>query len=132
MKLSGIVNYVGINSEEDSRRTILMLEPDIESLNKMDELLKTKENYYSVPLKEGSGNNEGKLLIKCQSKFNVKIFENAEESDIEIEEIGKESTVDVDVAIKETTYKRKKCIVAYLTAINVVDLVEPTAYNPFA
>lgn len=131
MKLSGIVNYIGVNTEEDSLRTILMLEPDAPSLAKMEELLETKENYYSVPLKEGTGDNLGKTLIKCQSKFNVKMFENAEESDMEIEEIGRESSVEVDVAIKETTYKRKKCLVAYLGAINVVDLVEPTTYNPF-
>ena len=51
--------------------------------------------------------------------------------DISIEEIGKGSTVQLFVGVGEQTYKKKRFLVCYLKSINVLDLVEKTAFNPF-
>lgn len=133
--VSGKFFYASKTRTEDgsSEKTILMLEPDDKSLEKMEKAIESL-NYKgnTTPIKIGTDANEGKVFIKAQTKYDIQMYFNASpEDDITIEQIGRGSEIAIEVKIDSVTFKRKESICAYLKAINIVTLEEPIEYNPF-
>lgn len=121
------VKYAGI---EDGKVTLtLYLTPEQESdLDRVYEEVDT-EGCVSTPTKF---DREGKLYFKAVTRYSVKIYENGKESDsISFGDIGKESEVEANVSIGISKYKGRAFIVAYLNAVNIIDMVWKKPYNPF-
>lgn len=84
------------------------------------------------PVKIGTDENEGRTFLKVHSRFDVAIYDNKIETDeIDFSNIGRCSLVEVAFTVKEGKYKNRKYQSAYLRAVNVIDLVEYVASNPF-
>lgn len=121
------VKYAGI---EDGKATLtLYLTPEQESdLDRVYEEVDT-EGCTSTPTKV---DREGKLYFKAVTIYTVKIYENGKESDsISFGDIGSESEVVANVSIGISKYKGRAFLVAYLKAVNIIDMVWKKPYNPF-
>lgn len=128
INLTGRVVFNGMMQE----KRILLIEPDQNEIQELEEEIRNEFPKVSgTPIKEGTENNEGKFLFKTQSKYSVNIYDNGVMVDMDISEIGVDSNVTVNVKLDETAYRGKKHLCAYLKAVNILDLVEGTDYNPF-
>lgn len=126
-KMTGTVEFCGKTNEQEKNTIILSLGEN--QIAKIRELIGDEAAYDGIPLKE---TEDGRTVFKSSSKFDVTIYDDGTESDeIQIENIGKGSTVQIFFSIGESVYKRKHFCVAYLKAINVIDFVESTKFNPF-
>lgn len=124
-KITGIVSFAG-KSREDEKNVVIIHLTD-EQITALTALF--EGDYESTPLKV---TEDGELVLKTSSKYDVPIYDNGEiTEEIGIEEIGKGSAVQLFVGAGEQTYKRKKFLVCYLKSINVLDMVEKTTFNPF-
>ena len=121
------VKYAGI---EDGKATLtLELTPEQESaLDRVYEEVDT-EGCTSTPTKV---DREGKLYFKATSRYAVRVCENGKESDsISFDDIGPESEVVANVSIGISKYRGRAFLVAYLSAINIIDMVWKKPFNPF-
>lgn len=121
------VKYVGI---EDGKTTLtLYLTPEQESdLDRVYEEVDT-EGCASTPTKV---DRDGKLYFKSVTRYAVKVYENGKESDsISVGDIGEGSEVVANVSIRISKYRGGTFLVAYLSAINIIDMVWKKPYNPF-
>lgn len=126
-KITGKVVYAG--KERESDKNVVSIKVTPETMEKFKGFLDDSSEYVSTPVKE---DKEGNEYIKFQSKFGVDIYEGKElESDYALEEIGKESTVQIFAGLKEQIFKRKKFIVAYVKAISIIDFKEKEVFNAF-
>lgn len=130
MIITGTVKYCGtIDNDGTAQKNISILIP----ADKYDEVIEkagidtTKEN---IPVKPA---DDGKhFIVKAHSRYPVSIFENAMESDIDIDTIGENSEVEIDVKMVEGKFKGKPYQTFYLKGINIKEYVEKQPYNPFA
>nr|DAV52155.1 MAG TPA: Oxysterol-binding protein [Caudoviricetes sp.] len=121
------VKYAGI---EDGKATLtLSLTPEQESaLDRVYEEVDT-EGCASTPTKV---DREGKLYFKAVTRYAVKVYENGKESDsISVGDIGEGSEVVANVSIGISKYRGRAFLVAYLSAINIIDMVWKKPFNPF-
>lgn len=121
------VKYAGI---EDGKATLtLFLTPEQESaLDRVYEEVDT-EGCASTPTK---CDRDGKLYFKAVTRYVVKVYENGKESDsISVGDIGEGSEVVANVSIGISKYRGRAFIVAYLSAINIIDMVWKKPFNPF-
>lgn len=121
------VKYVGI---EDGKVTLtLSLTPEQESaLDRVYEEVDT-EGCASTPTKV---DRDGKLYFKAVTRYSVKVYENGKESDsISVGDIGEGSEVVANVSIGISKYRGRAFLVAYLSAINIIDMVWKKPFNPF-
>lgn len=121
------VKYAGI---EDGKVTLtLSLTPEQESaLDRVYEEVDT-EGCASTPTKV---DRDGKLYFKAVTRYAVKVYENGKESDsISFDDIGSESEVVANVSIGISKYMGRAFLVAYLSAINIIDMVWKKPFNPF-
>jgi len=121
------VKYAGI---EDGKVTLtLSLTPEQESaLDRVYEEVDT-EGCASSPTKV---DREGKLYFKAVTRYAVKVYENGKESDsISVGDIGEGSEVVANVSIGISKYRGRAFLVAYLSAINIIDMVWKKPFNPF-
>lgn len=121
------VKYAGI---EDGKVTLtLSLTPEQESaLDRVYEEVDT-EGCASTPTKV---DKDDKLYFKATSRYAVKVYENGKESDsISVGDIGKGSDVVANVSIGISKYRGRAFLVAYLSSINVIDMVWKKPFNPF-
>ncbi len=121
------VKYAGV---EDGKATLtLALTPEQESaLDYVYEEVDT-EGCTSTPTKM---NGNGELYFKATSRYAVKVYENGKESDsISFDDIGKESEVIASVSIAISRYRGRAFLVAYLSAVNIIDMVWKKPFNPF-
>lgn len=121
------VKYAGI---EDGKATLtLELTPEQESaLDRVYEEV-DKEGCASTPTKV---DREGKLYFKAMTRYAVKVYENGKESDsISVGDIGEGSEVVANVSIGISKYRGRAFLVAYLSAINIIDMVWKKPFNPF-
>ena len=121
------VKYAGI---EDGKATLtLSLTPEQESaLDRVYEEVDT-EGCASTPTKV---DREGKLYLKAVSRYSVEIYENGKDSDsISLADIGPGSEVVANVSIGVSRYKGRAFLVAYLNAVNIIDMVWKKPFNPF-
>lgn len=121
------VKYAGI---EDGKATLtLSLTPEQESaLDHVYEEVDT-EGCASTPTKV---DKDGKLYFKATSRYAVKVYENGKESDsISFGDIGKGSEVVANVSIGISKYRGRAFLVAYLSAVNIIDMVWKKSLNPF-
>lgn len=135
LKINGKIYFAGMDRDDKDKLQVL-LEIDNSKVDKLCTVVPGFDSYDFVPVKTGSADNErtkDKIFFKASSKYDVKIYdERGEETeDIDITELGAGSDVTLFVNIKESEYKRKKGLVAYLSQIKVNEFVEKTAYNPF-
>ena len=121
------VKYAGI---EDGKATLtLYLTPEQENaLDRVYEEVDT-EGCASTPTKV---DREGKLYFKAVTRYAVKVYENGKESDsISFDDIGSESEVVANVSIGISKYRGRAFLVAYLSAVNIIDMVWKKPFNPF-
>lgn len=121
------VKYAGI---EDGKVTLtLSLTPEQESaLDRVYEEVDT-EGCASTPTKV---DRDGKLYFKAVTRYAVKVYENGKESDsISVGDIGEGSEVVANVSIGISKYRGRAFLVAYLSAINIIDMVWKKPFNPF-
>ena len=121
------VKYAGI---EDGKATLtLELTPEQESaLDRVYEEVDT-EGCASTPTKV---DREGKLYFKAVTRYAVKVYENGKESDsISVGDIGEGSEVVANVSIGISKYRGRAFLVAYLSSVNVIDMVWKKPFNPF-
>jgi hypothetical protein len=121
------VKYAGI---EDGKVTLtLSLTPEQESaLDRVYEEVDT-EGCVSTPTKV---DRDGKLYFKAVTRYAVKVYENGKESDsISVGDIGEGSEVVANVSIGISKYRGRAFLVAYLSAINITDMVWKKPFNPF-
>lgn len=121
------VKYAGI---EDGKVTLtLSLTPEQESaLDRVYEEVDT-EGCASTPTKV---DRDGKLYFKAVTRYAVKVYENGKESDsISVGDIGEGSEVVANVSIGISKYRGRAFLVAYLSAINIIDMVWKKQFNPF-
>lgn len=121
------VKYAGI---EDGKATLtLELTPEQESaLDHVYEEVDT-EGCASTPTKV---DKDGNLYFKATSRYAVKVYENGKESDsISVGDIGKDSDVMANVSIGISKYRGRAFLVAYLSSVNVIDMVWKKPFNPF-
>nr|DAE45021.1 MAG TPA: hypothetical protein [Caudoviricetes sp.] len=121
------VKYAGI---EDGKVTLtLSLTPEQESaLDRVYEEVDT-EGCASTPTKV---DRDGKLYFKSATRYAVKVYENGKESDsISVGDIGEGSEVVANVSIGISKYRGRAFLVAYLSAINIIDMVWKKPFNPF-
>lgn len=121
------VKYAGI---EDGKVTLtLSLTPEQESaLDRVYEEVDT-EGCASTPTKV---DKDGKLYFKATSRYAVKVYENGKESDsISVGDIGNGSDVVANVSIGISKYRGRAFLVAYLSSVNVIDMVWKKPFNPF-
>ena len=121
------VKYAGI---EDGKATLtLELTPEQESaLDHVYEEVDT-EGCASTPTKV---DKDGKLYFKATSRYVVKVYENGKESDsISFGDIEKGSDVVANVSIGISKYRGRAFLVAYLSSVNVIDMVWKKPFNPF-
>ena len=75
---------------------------------------------------------DGKLYFKAVTRYAVKVYENGKESDsISVGDIGEGSEVVANVSIGISKYRGRAFLVAYLSAINIIDMVWKKPFNPF-
>lgn len=121
------VKYAGI---EDGKATLtLYLTPEQENaLDRVYEEVDT-EGCASNPTKV---DKDGNLYFKVTSRYAVKVYENGKESDsISFDDIGSESEVVANVSIGISKYRGRAFLVAYLSAVNIIDMVWKKPLNPF-
>lgn len=121
------VKYAGI---EDGKVTLtLSLTPEQESaLDRVYEEVDT-EGCTSTPTKV---DRDGKLYFKAVTRYAVKVYENGKESDsISVGDIGEGSEVVANASIGISKYRGRAFLVAYLSAINIIDMVWKKPFNPF-
>ena len=121
------VKYAGI---EDGKVTLtLSLTPEQESaLDRVYEEVDT-EGCVSTPTKV---DRDSKLYFKAVTRYAVKVYENGKESDsISVGDIGEGSEVVANVSIGISKYRGRAFLVAYLSAINIIDMVWKKPFNPF-
>lgn len=121
------VKYAGI---EDGKVTLtLSLTPEQESaLDRVYEEVDI-EGCASTPTKV---DRDGKLYFKASTRYAVKVYENGKESDsISVGDIGEGSEVVANVSIGISKYRGRAFLVAYLSAINIIDMVWKKPFNPF-
>nr|DAM46778.1 MAG TPA: hypothetical protein [Caudoviricetes sp.] len=121
------VKYAGI---EDGKVTLtLSLTPEQESaLDRVYEEVDI-EGCASTPTKV---DRDGKLYFKAATRYAVKVYENGKESDsISVGDIGEGSEVVANVSIGISKYRGRAFLVAYLSAINIIDMVWKKPFNPF-
>lgn len=121
------VKYAGI---EDGKATLtLELTPEQEdALDRVYEEVDT-EGCASTPTKV---DRDGNLYFKAVTRYAVKVYENGKESDsISVGDIGEGSEVVANVSIGISKYRGRAFLVAYLSAINIIDMVWKKPFNPF-
>lgn len=121
------VKYAGI---EDGKATLtLSLTPEQESaLDHVYEEVDT-EGCASTPTKV---DRDGNLYFKAVTRYAVKVYENGKQSDsISVGDIGEGSEVVANVSIGISKYRGRAFLVAYLSAINIIDMVWKKPFNPF-
>ena len=121
------VKYAGI---EDGKATLtLSLTPEQESaLDHVYEEVDT-EGCASNPTKV---DRDGNLYFKAVTRYAVKVYENGKQSDsISVGDIGEGSEVVANVSIGISKYRGRAFLVAYLSAINIIDMVWKKPFNPF-
>lgn len=121
------VKYAGI---EDGKATLtLYLTPEQE--NAIDHVYEEvdTEGCASTPTKV---DRDGNLYFKAATRYAVKVYENGKESDsISVGDIGESSEVVANVSIGISKYRGRAFLVAYLSAINIIDMVWKKPFNPF-
>ena len=121
------VKYAGI---EDGKATLTLdLTPEQESaLDHVYEEVDT-EGCVSTPTKV---DRDGNLYFKAVTRYVVKVYENGKQSDsISVGDIGEGSEVVANVSIGISKYRGRAFLVAYLSAINIIDMVWKKPLNPF-
>ena len=127
IKVRAKVKYAGV---EDGKSTLtLALTPEKESiLDHVYEEVDT-EGCTSTPTKV---DRNGELYFKASSRYSVKVYENGKESDsISFDDIGKGSEVVASVSIGISKYMGRAFLVAYLSAVNIIDMVWKKPFSPF-
>lgn len=121
------VKYAGI---EDGKATLtLALTPEQEkALDLLYEEVDT-EGCAATPTKV---DKDGVLYLKATSRYAVKVYESGKESDsISLGDIGGGSEVIANVAIGVSKYRGRAFLVAYLSSVNVLDMVWKKPFNPY-
>lgn len=121
------VKYAGI---ENGKATLtLYLTPEQENaLDRVYEEVDT-EGCASTPTKV---DRDGKLYFKATSRYAVKVYENGKESDsISVGDLGEGSEVVANVSIGISKYRGRAFLVAYLSSVNVIDMVWKKPFSPF-
>lgn len=121
------VKYAGV---EDGKATLTLdLTPELESaLDRVYEEVDT-EGCASTPTKMG---RNSELYFKASSRYAVKVYENGKESDsISFDDIGKGSEVVASVSIGVSKYRGRAFLVAYLSAVNIIEMTWKKPFNPF-
>lgn len=133
--IRGIVKFCGKNNDGKNTASIIITQEQADKLTKSLKLLGIEDGISATPIKI---TDDGEILFKAISKYNVPIFENGieqipeDESSIKIKGIGQDSEVQLSFILKEVPYRRQKYQVAYLQSINVLDLVPFETFNAFA
>lgn len=127
INIRSTVKYVGV---EDGKVTLtLELTPEQEkALDIVYEEVDT-EGCTSTPTKV---DKEGSLYLKATSRYAVKVYENGKESDsISMSDIGAGSEIVANVSIGISKYRGRAFLVAYLSSVNVINMVWKKPFNPY-
>lgn len=132
MKCKGTICFLSDIFNEEIERTkinlsLIISKEDYERIS--DECLKLSSKANTIAVKELES---GDFMLKTHTSYAISIYENA----IKMEEpelyFGNGSEVEVAFNLKDGSHRGTKYVTAYLKAINVLNAVERTEYNPFA
>ncbi len=127
INVRSVVKYAGV---EDGKATLTLdLSPEQEkALDLVYEKIDT-EGCMGTPTKV---DKDGSLYLKASSRYSVRVFENGKESDsVSFDDIGKGSEVVANLSLGVSKYRGRAFLVAYLSSVNVLDMVWKKHYNPY-
>lgn len=133
--IKGRVIFAGTNEDKDTGKIkkVITLALEDGQIEKIKAMMGDTSGYEATPLKEA---DNGDIYFKASTSFEVKIYEDGiiteDASNLKIEEIGKDSVIQIFVKLNDVIgLKKKKFIVAYLKSINVIDYRVKEEFNPF-
>lgn len=127
INIRSTVKYAGI---DDGKATLtLALTPEQEKALDLVYEEVDDEGCTSTPTKV---DKHGDLYFKASSRYAVRVCESGKESDsISFDDIGSGAEVVANVSIGVSKYRGRAFLVAYLTSVNVLDMVWKKPYNPY-
>lgn len=135
IKVSGKVAFIG---QQDAQNVITISLTDAQ-VEKIQSLIPNFDEFESTPIKEVTDKKTGEIshVFKAHTGFEVNIYETSKNGgcvlsdEITFDDIGRDSRVSIYVTMKDTQYKRKEYVTAYLKDIFVIDFVPYEKYNAF-
>lgn len=131
MKIKNVtVKYAGVDENNKSTLSVILSPEQVDELH--DKISKefpdVKPSW--LPLKD---DKEGNVFLKTITNYTPNFYDHGYETDDfgGVAQIGKGGTVDIFFTMKETRFRGKSGITAYLKAVNVLELGDSTHYNPF-
>ena len=131
MKIKNVtVKYAGVDENNKTTLSVILSPEQVEEVkSKISEQFPDLKPSW-IPLKD---DKEGNVFLKTITNYTPKLYENGHETeDIgNVASIGKGGVVDIFFTIKETRYRGKTGVTAYLKAVNILKYGDATHYNPF-
>lgn len=131
MKIKNVtVKYAGVDENNKTTLSVILSPEQVEEVkSKISEQFPDLKPSW-IPLKD---DKEGNVFLKTITNYTPMLYENAHETeDIgNVASIGKGGVVDIFFTIKETRYRGKTGVTAYLKAVNILKYGDATHYNPF-
>lgn len=131
MKIKNVtVKYAGVDENNKSTLTVILTPEQVDEIHAKisKEFPDVKPSW--LPLKD---DKKGNILLKTITNYTPTFYETGYETeDIgAVSLIGKGGVVDIFFTMKETRYRGKSGITAYLKAVNILKYGDTTHYNPF-
>ena len=131
MKIKNVtVKYAGVDENNKTTFSVILSPEQVEEIkSKISEQFPDLKPSW-IPLKD---DKEGNVLLKTITNYSPDFYEHRYETeDIgNVAPIGKGAIVDIFFTMKETRYRGKSGVTAYLKAVNILEYGDATHYNPF-
>lgn len=131
MKIKNVtVKYAGVDENNKTTLTVFLSPEQVEEVkSKISEQFPDLKPSW-IPLKD---DKEGNVFLKVITNYTPMFYEKGcETEDIgNVTQIGKGGVVDIFFTMKETRFRGKTGVTAYLKALNILEYGCVTPYNPF-
>lgn len=131
MKIKNVtVKYAGVDENNKTTLSVILSPEQVEEIkSKISEQFPELKPSW-IPVKD---DKEGNVLLKTITNYTPMFYENGYETDGigNVASIGKGGVVDLFFTMKETRFRGKTGVTAYLKAVNILKYGDATHYNPF-
>lgn len=124
------VKYAGVDENNKTTFSVILSPEQVEEVKSKISEQFPDLNPSWIPLKDDKEDN---VLLKTITNYTPMFYENGHETEDtgNVALIGKGGVVDIFFTIKETRYRGKTGVTAYLKAVNILKYGQVTYYNPF-